>query len=278
MKTDDAKLKQLKKAGIYEVDEAKLPECEEGCTTEYGETCDDCPECGGCYMGEELWDYIPDDIFPEEAAVKGRHKYLRETEWIEVDKVNESNKKIVDEYINFFKEKYPEKAAGKTDFEILTENDDIWEHGLYDDLLSNSLINGDYVLDTYSKDDSKRYKRGNEYAKNMSDLTRQFDVVIQQTIVGRVCQPFIVFGIKYKHAWGAEERYDDYAGEKLHELQEWRRNQERDTIKEYREFEIQMFKDGHIHFELKDYGVTYVQAVRKVNHKAEKHKVSHDIW
>ena len=70
----------------------------------------------------------------------------------------------------------------------------------------------------------------------------------------------------------------DYAGEKLDEFQAWRRTQERDTVQEYRNFEIQLFKEGHIHFELKDYGTEYGCTVRKVDHKKESHKVSHDIW
>lgn len=228
--------------------------------------------------GEELWDYIPNDIFPAEATEKGHHKYLRTTGWVEIDKINESNKAIVDDYIKYFREKFPEKAEGKTDDQILRENDEIWEKGLYDDLLLNSLKNGDFILDTYSDDDNKRYKRGNEYAKKLQDLVHQFDVIIYCTVVGFVCKPYVVFDVASKHTWGAEEKYDEYAGEKLDEFRAWRKTQERDTIQEYRNFEIQLFKEGHIHFELKDYGIEYGCTVRKSDYKAEIHKVKHDIW
>lgn len=218
------------------------------------------PCCDTCDY-KELWDYIPEDIFPTEATEKGYHKYLRTTGWIEIDRVNENNKAIVDDYIKIFKEKHPEKAEGKTDNQILRENDEIWKKGLYDDLLLNSLKNGDFVLDTYSEDDDKRYKRGNVYAKRPQDLVRQFDVIINCTIFGIVCKPYVVFNVSSKHTWGAEEKHDDYAIEKEKELQAWRRTQEKDTVRDYCDFQIQMFKEGHIWFELKDYGIEYGQTV-----------------
>ena len=157
-----------------------------------------CPCAAGDNYSKELWDYIPNDIFPTEATEKGHHKYLRTTGWIEIDRVNESNKAIVDDYIKYFREKFPEKAEDKTDLQILRENDDIWEKGLYDDLVLNSFKNGDYVLDTCSEDKEKQYKRGNEYGKK-ADIIRQFDVVIDCTIVGWVRPPYVVFDFASKH-------------------------------------------------------------------------------
>lgn len=246
-----------------------------------------CNESGPCQAKNDIpdvYDYLTADMFPAEATEKDKYnKYVRKTPWMEIESYNESNKKIVDEYIKYFRENFPEKTKDKSDINILAENDDIWEHGLYDDILLNSLKNGDYVLDTCSNDG---YKKGNLNGKNRHDVLANFDVVIDCTLAGYVCRPYIVFGISKQHSWMANAVDDDYTKEELRkisdlggpkndeELHWWRT----EGVYKYYEREIELYKEGHVHFEIKDLGTEYRQYIRKVDHKAEKHKVTHDIW
>jgi len=263
-------------------------ECDSEYSCDYGgtfEACGDTAPCCGCLDDiPDVYDYLTDEMFPTEATEKDRYnKYVRRTPWSEIESYNKSNKKIVDDYIKYFREKFPEKAKDKTDIEILAENDDIWEKGLYDDILLNSLKNGDYVLDTYSDDG---YVKGGLKGKNRHDVLANFDVVIDCTLVGYVCRPYIVFGISKQHSWMAEAVDDDYTREELRKISDlsgpkndedlhWWRTE---GVYKYHEREIELYKEGHVHFKIKDLGTEYRQYIRKVDHKAEKHKVTHDIW
>ena len=248
------------------------------------ERCDDTAPCCDDEQIPDVYDYLTDDMFPEEATEKDKYnKYVRKTPWTEIESYNKSNKKIVDEYIKYFRENFPDRAKGKTDIEILSENDDIWEKGLYDNILLNSLKNGDYVLDTYSDDG---YVKGGLKGKDRHDVLANFDVVIDCTLVGYVCRPYIVFGISKQHSWMANTVDDDYTREELKKISDlsgpkndedlhWWRTE---GVYKYREREIELYKEGHIRFEIKDIGTEYRQYIRKVDHKAEKHKVTRDIW
>ena len=256
-------------------------------TCDCGGTFERCNDTVPCYDDEQIpdvYDYLTDDMFPAEATEKDKYnKYVRKTPWTEIESYNKSNKKIVDEYIKYFRENFPDRAKGKTDIEILSENDDIWEKGLYDNILLNSLKNGDYVLDTYSDDG---YVKGGLKGKDRHDVLANFDVVIDCTLVGYVCRPYIVFGISKQHSWMANTVDDDYTREELKKISDlsgpkndedlhWWRTE---GVYKYREREIELYKEGHIRFEIKDIGTEYRQYIRKVDHKVEKHKVTHDIW
>ena len=248
------------------------------------ERCDDTAPCCNDEQIPDVYDYLTDDMFPAEATEKDKYnKYVRRTPWTEIESYNKSNKKIVDDYIKYFRENFPDRAKDKTDIEILSENDDIWEKGLYDNILLNSLKNGDYVLDTYSDDG---YVKGGLKGKDRHDVLANFDVVIDCTLVGYVCRPYIVFGISKQHSWMANTVDDDYAREELKKISDLsgQKNDEdlhwwrTEGVYKYREREIELYKEGHIRFEIKDIGTEYRQYIRKVDHKAEKHKVTHDIW
>ena len=248
------------------------------------ERCDDTAPCCNDEQIPDVYDYLTDGMFPAEATEKDKYnKYVRRTPWTEIESYNKSNKKIVDDYIRYFRENFPDRAKNKTDIEILSENDDIWEKGLYDNILLNSLKNGDYVLDTYSDDG---YVKGGLKGKDRHDVLANFDVVIDCTLVGYVCRPYIVFGISKQHSWMANTVDDDYAREELKKISDLsgQKNDEdlhwwrTEGVYKYNEREIELYKEGHIHFEIKDIGTEYRQYIRKVDHKVEKHKVTHDIW
>lgn len=273
-------------AELSDFEEARIEGTEDTCDCDNIEM-EGCMESGPCQAGDDIpdvYDCLTDDMFPAEATEKDKYnKYVRRTPWTEIESYNKNNKKVVDHYIKYFRENFPEKAEGKSDIDILAENDDIWEKGLYDDILLTSLKNGDYVLDTYSDD---CYVKGGLKGKDRHDVLANFDVVIDCTLVGYVCRPYIVFGISKQHSWMAHAVDDDYTREELkkisdlsgpkndEELHWWRT----EGVYKYHEREIELYKEGHVHFEIQDLGTEYRQYIRKVDHKAEKHKVTHDIW
>ena len=223
-------------------------------------------------------DLVTDDLFPEEASVKIRHnKWVRESELKEISRINKSNKAIVDKCLAEYKEKYPEKCKDQTDYDILTHNDDIWDKFLlYDMLVTNSLRNNDFIIVNWPKDG---FRRGNEEKEKFHNIVRQFDVVFDVTLYGYVCQPYIVFNICEKTTWLAEQKTDDYACKELDEISKkytfdnWRP----DGIKEYNTKEIELYKEGHIKFDIKKINPEYLQCIRKVTHKERRKGVSHDI-
>ena len=223
---------------------------------------------------KELVDYIPEDLFPEEAVVKDRYnKYLRHTEWEYIENVNERRKKIADEYLEFFRKEHLNDNRSNED---ILFDDEIWiEYGLYDSLLYDALEHGDYILDNCKKGDVT-FER-----KDLLKYMQQWDVIIDCTIVGRVCHPYVVFGIQRQRNFAAKDIYDDYASDEMHKLQKWRQTiHDRDTSSDYRNMEIKLFKEGHIHFELQEYPVEYRHVIRWVDHKDNniKTKVHKNIW
>lgn len=238
------------------------------------EECNDrdmgCPCCDSADVVDEegnsldIWDYIPEDTYPKEATQKGRHKYLRETGWIQIDRINESNKEVVDECLKQYRKDNPEKTEGKSDYVVLSENDDIWDkYALYDALVLNSLRNKDYVLDYDEK------------------TIRDFDVIIQETIGGYVCNPIVVYDISHNASWGAGEEWDDYANEKLAEMMMWRRRHDnRDTSKDWMALQCKLLREGHATWRLYSCGTEHRHAIRWVNRneKDERHKVHHSQW
>ncbi len=239
---------------------------------------DECPS-ERCENWPVIEDMITDDLFPEEASVKIRHnKWARESELKEIQRINESNKAIVDKCLAEYKEKYPEKCKDQTDYDILAHNDDIWDKFLlYDMLVENSLRNNDFIIANWPEDG---FRRGNEEKEKFHDIVRQFDVVFDVTLYGYVCQPHIVFNVCEKTTWLAEQKTDDYACEELDEISKkytfdnWRP----DGIKEYNTKEIELYKDGHIKFDIRKLNPEYLQCIRKVTHKERRKGVSHDIW
>ena len=224
-------------------------------------------------------DMITDDLFPSEASVKISHnKWARESELKEIPRINESNKAIVDKCLAEYKEKYPERCKDQTDYDILADNDDIWDKFLlYDMLVANSLRNNDFIIANWPEDG---FRRGNEEKEKFHDIVRQFDVVFDVTLYGYVCQPYIVFNVCEKTTWLAEQKTDDYACEELDEISKkytfdnWRL----DGIKEYNTKEIELYKEDHIKFDIRKLNPEYLQCIRKVTHKERRKGVSHDIW
>jgi len=248
------------------------------CIMGHEDSCDSCPSERG-----ENWpvikDMITDDLFPEEASVKISHnKWVRESELKEIPRINESNKALVDNCLAEYKEKYPERCKDQTDYDILMHNDDIWEEWLlYDMLVANSLRNNDFVIANWPEDG---FRRGSEENKELHNIIRQFDVIFDVTLGGYVCQPYIVFNVCEKTTWMADQKNDDYAWEELDKINkkynfdEWYP----EGTKEYDAKEIELYKEGHIKFDIRKLNPEYLQCIRKVTHK-EKHKgVSHDIW
>ena len=244
--------------------------------------CDDC--CDSCPSEEsENWpvieDMITDDLFPEEASVKIRHnKWARESELKEIPRINESNKALVDKCLAEYKEKHPEKCKDQTDYDILSHNDDIWDKWLlYDMLVANSLRNNDFVIANWPEEG---FRRGNEEKEKFYDIVRQFDVVFDVTLGGYVCQPYIVFNVCEKTTWLADQKNDNYADEELDKINKKYNSSEwyPEGTKEYSVKEIELYKEGHIKFDIRKLNPEYLQCIRKVTHK-ERHKgVSHDIW
>ena len=240
--------------------------------------CDSCPN-----EKAENWpvieDMITDDLFPKEATVKIRHnKWARESELKEIQLINESNKAIVDKCLAEYKEKYPEKCKDQTDYDILANNDDIWDEWiLYDMLVANSLRNNDFVI---ANRPEEGFRRGNEEKEKFHDIVRQFDVVFDVTLGGHVCQPYIVFNVCEKITWLADQKTDDYAWKELDKINKKYKPKEwyPEGTKEYSAKEIELYKEGHIKFDIRKLNPEYLQCIRKVTHK-ERHKgVSYDIW
>lgn len=248
--------------------------------------CEDCCDCPS--ERSENWpvieDMITDDLFPEEASVKiGHNKWCRESELKEISRVNESNKAIVDKCLAEYKEKHPERCKDKTDipfsdYDILLRNDDIWDEWLlYDMLVANSLRNNDFVIANWPEDG---FRRGNEEKEKLHDIVRQFDVIFDVSLGGYVCQPYIVFNVCEKTTWMADQKTDNYACKELSKINKKYKSEEwyPEGTKEYSAREIELYKEGHIKFDIRKLNPEYLQCVRKVTHK-EKHKgVSHDIW
>lgn len=242
------------------------------------DSCDGCPN-----ERDENWlaieDMITDDLFPEEASIKIRHnKWVRESELKEIPYINESNKSIVDKCLGEYKEKYPERCKDQTDYDILTHNDDIWDEWLlYDVLVTNSLRNNDFIIANWPEDG---FKRGNKENEKFHDIVRQFDVVFDVTLGGHVCQPYIVFNVCEKTKWLAEQKNSDYASEELAKINKKYKsdNWYPDGTKEYRAKEIELYKEGHIKFDIRKLNPEYLQCIRKVTHKERRKDVSHDIW
>ena len=242
------------------------------------DSCDSCPS-----ERYEDWptieDMITDDLFPEEASVKIRHnKWARESELKEIPRINESNKAIVDNCLAEYKEKYPERCKDQTDYDILANNDDIWDEWLlYDMLVANSLRNNDFVIANWPEDG---FRRGNKENKKFHDIVRQFDVVFDITLGGRICQPYVVFNICEKTTWMADQKNDDYARKELFKINQ-KYNSDKwypDGTKEYSAKEIELYKEGHIKFDIRKLNPEYLQYIRKVTHKERRKGVSHDIW
>mgnify|MGYP003571248589 CR=1 FL=1 len=243
------------------------------------DSCDSCPSERG-----ENWavieDMITDDLFPKEASVKIRHnKWARESELKEIPRINESNKAIVDKCLAEYKEKHPEKCKDQTDYDILAHNDDIWDKWLlYDMLVANSLRNNDFIITNWPEDG---FKRGNEEKEKYHDIVRQFDVVFDVTLGGYVCQPYIVFNVCEKTTWLADQKTDDYAQkelDKIHKKYNNSNNWYTEGIKEYNAKEIELYKEGHINFDIRKLNPEYLQCIRKVTHKEKRKGVSHDMW
>lgn len=242
---------------------------------------DSCDSCPG--ERDENWptieDMITDDLFPEEASVKIRHnKWARESELKEIPRINESNKAIVDKCLAEYKEKYPEKCKDQTDYDILVHNDDIWDEWLlYDMLVANSLRNNDFVIANWPEEG---FRRGNEEKEKFHDIVRQFDVVFDVTLGGYICQPYVVFNICEKTTWLADQKTDDYAWEELNKISKkyTSDNWYPEGTKEYNAKEIELYKEGHIKFDIKKLNPEYLQCIRKVTHKERRKGVSHDIW
>lgn len=244
--------------------------------------CEDC--CDGCPSERcENWpvieDMITDDLFPKEASVKIRHnKWARESELKEIPRINESNKELVDKCLAEYKEKYPERCKDQTDYDILAHNDDIWDEWLlYDVLVANSLRNNDFIIDNWPEDG---FKRGNEEKEKFHDIVRQFDVIFDVTIGGYVCQPYIVFDVCEKTTWLADQKNDEYAWKELDKINKKYKSEEwyPDGTKEYNAKEIELYKEGHIKFDIRKLNSEYLQCIRKVTHKDRYKGVSHDIW
>lgn len=242
------------------------------------DSCDSCPSERG-----ENWptieDMITDDLFPEEASVKIRHnKWARESELKEIPRINESNKAIVDKCLAEYKEKYPEKCKDQTDYDILAHNDDIWDKWLlYDMLVANSLRNNDFVIANWPEEG---FRRESEEKEKFHDIVRQFDVVFDVSLGGYVCQPYIVFNVSEKTTWLADQKNDDYAWDELDKIHK-KYNSSKwypDGTKEYSAKEIELYKEGHIKFDIRKLNPEYLQCVRKVTHKEKYKGVSHDIW
>lgn len=249
-------------------------DCIMGCE----DSCDSCPSERG-----ENWlvieDMITDDLFPEEASVKIRHnKWARESELKEIPRINESNKVLVDKCLAEYKEKYPERCKDQTDYDILAHNDDIWDEWvLYDMLVANSLRNNDFIIANWPEDG---FRRGNEEKIKFHDIVRQFDVVFDVTLGGHVCQSYIVFNVCEKIIWLADQKTDDYAREELSKINKkyTSDNWYPDGTREYSAKEIELYKEGHIKFDIRKLNPEYLQCIRKVTHKERRKGVSHDIW
>lgn len=244
----------------------------------YEDCCDICPS--ERYEGwPAIEDMITDDLFPEEASVKIRHnKWVRESELKEIPRVNESNKVLVDKCLAEYKEKYPERCKDQTDYDILAHNDDIWDKWLlYDMLVANSLRNNDFVIQNWPEDG---FRRGNEEKEKFHDIVRQFDVVFDVTLGGYFCQPYVVFNVCEKTTWLAEQKNSDYASEELDKINKkyTSDNWYPTGTKEYSAKEIELFKEGHIKFDIRKLNPEYLQCIRKVTHKERRKGVSHDIW
>ena len=245
--------------------------------------CENC--CDSCSSGRcEDWpvieDMVTDDLFPEEASVKISHnKWCRESELKEIPRINESNKAIVEQCLAEYKEKYPERCKDQTDYDILANNDDIWDKWLlYDMLVANSLRNNDFVIANWPEDG---FKRGSVEKIKFPDIIRQFDVIFDVTIGGYVCQPYVVFNVCEKTTWLANQKNDDYAWKELDEITKKYNNSNNwnpDGIKEYNAKEIELYNEGHIKFDIKKLNPEYLQYIRKVTHKERRKGVSHDIW
>jgi len=244
--------------------------------------CEDC--CDSCPSERyEDWpiieDMVTDDLFPEEASVKINHnKWCRESELKEIPRINESNKAIIDKCLAEYKEKHPERCKDKTDYDILAHNDDIWDEWLlYDMLVANSLRNNDFVIANWPEDG---FRRGNEEKEKFHDIVRQFDVVFDVTLGGYICQPYVVFNICEKTTWLADQKTDDYACEELNKINKkyTSDNWYPEGTKEYNAKEIELYKEGHIKFDIKKLNPEYLQCIRKVTHKERRKGVSHDIW
>ena len=242
------------------------------------DSCDSCPSERGKNW-PVIEDMITDDLFPCEASVKISHnKWARESELKEISRINESNKSIVDKCIAEYKEKHPERCKDQTDYDILVHNDDIWDEWLlYDILVANSLRNNDFIIANWPEDG---FKRGNEEKEKFHDIVRQFDVVFDVTLSGYICQPYIVFNVCEKTTWLADQKTDDYAWEELDKIDKKYNSKEwyPEGTKEYSTMEIELYKEGHIKFDIRKLNPEYLQCIRKVTHKERRKGVSHDIW
>lgn len=248
--------------------------------------CDDCCDsCDGCpSKKDENWpvieDIITDNLFPEEASVKIQYnKRVRESKLKEIPRINESNKAVVDICLAEYKEKYPEKCKDQTDYDILANNDDIWDEWiLYDILVANSLRNNDFIIANWPENG---FRRGSEEKEKLHDIVRQFDVIFDITLGGHICQPYIVFNVCEKTTWMSEQKTDDYARQELFKIDQKYNNSNNwypEGAKEYSAKEIELYKEGHIKFDIKKLNTEYIQYIRKVTHKERRKGVSHDIW
>ena len=91
----------------------------------------------------------------------------------------------------------------------------------------------------------------------------------------------IVFNICEKTKWLADQKNDDYARQELFKIDQKYNNSNNwypEGTKEYNAKEIELYKDGHIKFDIRKLNPEYLQYIRKVNHKEQRKGVSHNVW
>jgi len=241
--------------------------CTENCTESHAESCtegyteDCCPmqaQVKNTNIEEELkldeYYYMPEELWPEDATdIRREPCYLwyRHSQWKRVEAVNEENKKLMDECIDFYKKKRPECEDPLND-------ETFWLRCVGDNIISNSIEHRDYI---YEND----YKNGNDFKKAL----KQFDVVIQETLGGFVCHPFVVYDIEYRNAYEAKIKYDDYARIELdkidakyeNNLEGWRAGGNMEWKMKRAEF----IKEGHATYEVKSGGTEYRMNMRWID-------------
>jgi len=217
--------------------------------------------------------YMPEELWPEDATVVRRepcYLWYRHSEWKPTKAVNESNKELLDRCIEHYKKKHPEIDDPK-------KVDDFWINCVDDCIVGNAVANRDYVFDG----DNVGYAQ-------FGQLLKQYDVVIQETIGGRICKPFLVYDIEYRYAYKASYKMDDYATEQLKDLKERLKNaqeveqnakrtnsvyskDDRDeyhkAFRAYEDKHLELIKQGHAIYKVESDGIEYRMNMRWVEHK-----------
>jgi len=216
--------------------------------------------------------YMPESIWPEDATeIDNRPLYLRRrTSKLKVVKaVNEKNYEAFKECVEIYQKDHP-------GVEHPENNDDFWTKYVGEYIIYNALKNRDYI---YTADNEDKHLRDEK-------LTKQFDVVIPETIVGYIKHPFVIYNIKYIDTYRADYELDEYGKNIINEytdkLAEFKNdgankrahNEWRDLVNEKEKRIIELIKEGHVTWTVSNEGQQYYADIRWIDYKDGK-KVLH---